>query len=63
MKSKFLQVVLANSITLTPGTITVDIEGDEFDVYCLDLTMADGIEDSIFVRELVKAEERIRKIK
>ncbi len=63
LESKFLQVVLANSITLTPGTITVNIEKNEFTVHCLDSTLADGIEDSIFVRELVKAEERIRKIK
>ncbi len=30
------KVVLANSITMTPGTITVDVEGDKFLIHCLD---------------------------
>lgn len=30
------KVVLANSITMTPGTITVDVQGDVFLVHCLD---------------------------
>lgn len=29
------KIALANSITLTPGTLTVDVEGDEFLVHCL----------------------------
>jgi len=29
------QTLLGNSITLTPGTITLDIEGDEFVVHAL----------------------------
>lgn len=39
--SRFL---LANSITLTPGTITVAINGDRFVVHCLDKTLAEGME-------------------
>ncbi len=30
------KVVLANSITMTPGTITVDVDGDTFLIHCLD---------------------------
>ncbi len=30
------KAVLANSITMTPGTITVDIHGDLFLIHCLD---------------------------
>ncbi len=30
------KVVLANSITMTPGTITVDVQGDLFLIHCLD---------------------------
>lgn len=30
------RVVMANSITLTPGTITVDVEDGRFLVHCLD---------------------------
>ena len=51
--SRFL---LANSITLTPGTITVAVDGNKFIVHCLDKTLADGIETSVFVRLLEKIE-------
>jgi len=36
LKSDAGKVVLANSITMTPGTITVDIRGDKFLIHCLD---------------------------
>lgn len=51
--AKFL---LANSITLTPGTITVSVEGNKFTVHCLDKTLAEGIDDSVFVKLLTKLE-------
>ena len=38
------KVVLANSITMTPGTITVDVEGDLFLIHCLDETFDVGQE-------------------
>ncbi len=56
LKSPVLRVLLANSITLTPGTITVSVQDDEFTVHALDRDFADGIEDSVFVRMLEKAE-------
>ncbi len=56
LKSGWLKVLLANSITLTPGTITVSVEEDIFTVHALDKDFAEGIEDSIFVRMLEKAE-------
>ena len=49
-------MVLANSITLTPGTITVNLEGNEFYVHCLDKEFAEGMEQSIFVELLEKME-------
>ena len=49
-------MVLANSITLTPGTITVGLEGQEFYVHCLDKELAEGMENSIFVELLEKME-------
>ncbi len=52
LKSDTLRAVLANSITLTPGTITVTLEGDEYLVHCLDKDMAAGMEDSEFVKRL-----------
>jgi len=35
IKGEFAKVILANSITLTPGTITVKIEGDDFIVHTI----------------------------
>ena len=57
LKSEFLRTILANSITLTPGTITVDVDDDHFCVHALDYTMTEGIDDSVFVRLLMKMEE------
>jgi len=57
LKSETLRVILANSITLTPGTITVSLEEDEFLVHCLDKSLADGMEDSIFVKMLEEIEK------
>lgn len=52
IKSEFLRFVLANSITLTPGTITVDVDDNHFCVHALDYTLAEGIEDSVFIKML-----------
>lgn len=57
LKSDFTKTLLANSITLTPGTITVSLEGDEYTVHCLDTSLADGLEQSIFEKALKKLEE------
>ena len=39
------RVVLADSITLTPGTITCQLEGDRYLVHCLDEAMVDGLSE------------------
>ena len=57
LKSETARVILANSITLTPGTITVSLEGDKLLVHCLDKSLSEGMEDSVFVRLLQKMEE------
>lgn len=57
-KTDVAKAVLANSISLTPGTITAAIEGDEFYVHCLSKEMIDGIEDSRFVKLLRTMEGR-----
>ena len=59
LKSEFLRTILANSITITPGTITVDVDGNLFCVHALDYTLAEDIENSVFVRLLMKMEEKI----
>ena len=52
LKTETARVILANSITLTPGTITVSLAGQELLVHCLDKSLAEGMEDSEFVRLL-----------
>lgn len=56
LRTNLGRVILANSITLTPGTITVSLEGNELVIHCLDSTMAEGIENTIFERLLEKME-------
>ncbi|MHB8764208.1 MAG: Na+/H+ antiporter subunit E [Deferrisomatales bacterium] len=41
----FAQMILANSITLTPGTLTADLEGDEFLIHALTGDTAGGLLD------------------
>lgn len=56
LKTKQARVILANSITLTPGTITVTLKEDEYIVHCLDKELAKGMNHSIFVELLEKLE-------
>lgn len=56
LNTDFARFMLANSITLTPGTITVSVVGNRFTVHCLSSEMLDGIEESVFVRLLRKME-------
>lgn len=56
LHSTFARVLLANSITLTPGTITVSLKDDEYVVHCLDKELAMGIDSSIFVKLLERIE-------
>ncbi len=58
INSDFLNMVLANSISLTPGTITVDQSGQEFTIHCIEKSLADGIENSDFARILRKMEAK-----
>lgn len=43
-KNEVARLTLANSITLTPGTITVDQEGDEYVVHALTQEAAEGLQ-------------------
>ena len=54
------RVLLANSITLTPGTITVSLEGNEYEIHCLDRELAPGLNTSSFVTILKKMEKLAR---
>ena len=57
LKTATGKAFLANAITLTPGTITVSLEGDQYTVHCLDESLADGMNDSEFVEYIKKLEE------
>lgn len=59
LKTETARVILANSITLTPGTITVSLTEEELLVHCLDKSLAEGMGDSPFVKLLQKLEEEV----
>lgn len=52
------RVALANSITLTPGTITVDLEDNHYLVHALDASLVEGLDDGAFVQALAAMEAR-----
>ena len=60
LQTEAAQVMLANSITLTPGTITVSLDDGLYTVHCLDKSMAEGIDSSRFVQLLLRMEEVTR---
>lgn len=57
LKTETARAVWANSITLTPGTITVSLTGQELLVHCLDKSLADSMEDSPLERLLKQLEK------
>lgn len=54
LKSSLARLLLAHSITLTPGTVTVEIEGNTFMVHALTRETAEGVPGEM--------EERIRRV-
>lgn len=56
LKTNAARVALADSITLTPGTITVSQRSGEYIVHCLDKSLAEGLDRSVFVELLEKLE-------
>jgi len=50
LPSSQAKVILGNSITLTPGTLTVDIQDDLFTVHALDSKSYEGIADDSMPR-------------
>ena len=56
LKTDNAKVVLANSITLTPGTITCTLEDDTLCVHALDSTLGEGVENTEFEKKLLELE-------
>ena len=50
------KVIYANSVSLTPGTITVDVRGDEYIIHALTDAAAAGMENSILEQYVKKLE-------
>ena len=59
LKSRMARMILANSITLTPGTITLSCREHELIVHCLTREMAQGLDHTIFEEKLEKIEEAL----
>ncbi|MGM0457894.1 MAG: Na+/H+ antiporter subunit E [Bacteroidota bacterium] len=53
LPSAHAKMILGNSITLTPGTLTVDIEDDLFTVHALDSNSYAGIADDTMPRQVL----------
>ncbi len=51
------RVAFANSITLTPGTLTVDVEGDVFYIHCIAERFADDIASGDLERRIARVFE------
>jgi multicomponent Na+:H+ antiporter subunit E len=52
--SEAARVTYANALTITPGTLTVDLEDDAFVVHCLDPAFADEVRDGALAREIAR---------
>lgn len=58
LKNPLMQTLLANAITLTPGTITVALENGDYMVHCLDESLAEGMDESIFTELARELEQK-----
>jgi multicomponent Na+:H+ antiporter subunit E len=57
LKSDLNRTILANSITLTPGTLTVSMEDDVMLIHCLTEEFSKSIENTRFEKILMEMEE------
>jgi len=55
-KSDIYKVLYANSITMTPGTITLEVEGDEFTIHALTRSSREGVESGDMDRRVRSVE-------
>jgi multicomponent Na+:H+ antiporter subunit E len=55
--SDFSKVVYANSITLTPGTISMDVDGNNIDVHALSESGVDGLASGEMDQRVTRAEQ------
>jgi len=53
-ESDTARVAFANSITLTPGTLTVDVDGDTYIIHCLHESFSDAISSGDLERRVAR---------
>jgi len=58
LPSAHARMILGNSITLTPGTLTIDITGDRFIVHAIDDKSYEAISSDKMPREVLKLFEK-----
>jgi len=58
LKSDLSRTILANSITLTPGTLTIEVIGDNFTVHCISEDQINDVMNSKFEDLLLRIEEQ-----
>jgi len=56
LRTDMCRYLFANSITITPGTITVSADGDKFTVHCLSRSLLDTSDSNQILRVLKKLE-------
>lgn len=56
LQTDLLRTILSNSITLTPGTLTVSLDGDLLKIHCLKDTYVMGILEAELEKILLKIE-------
>ena len=59
LKTDLAKVILANSITLTPGTYTIQLQDNEYLIHALDKSLGENMNESIFANELRKLEAKL----
>jgi multicomponent Na+:H+ antiporter subunit E len=57
-KTDLGRVIYANSITLTPGTVSIDVDGDDITVHALTAEAEAGVQDDEMNRRVARVEGR-----
>ena len=55
-RTDLARFIYANSITLTPGTVTVDVVGQDLTVHALTRAAVDGHEEGLMVQRIARLE-------
>jgi len=58
-KSEAAKVLYANSITLTPGTVTIDVSDDVFTVHTLDKSFEESLESKKMDKKVTDTENEL----